>query len=151
LIIGTRIAVASFMTAAALVLWVGGVKLMGSIGLDAWRRVGERWQALVTLVVLALPVLVAPALARAAMSAIQPNVAFLTRPAIIWFGCSLAIVCVALIALLLIGLDEGIAARIAVAAVFVAALVSAFAGLPRDPVARSGAPQNNKMQQTRHG
>ena len=144
--IATRIVLASLMTAAAFVLWVGGIKLMGSVGLDAWRRVGERWQALVALMIMALPVLVAPALARATMSVFQPHVAFLTRPAIIWFGCSLFILGVALSALLMLGVDEGVAASVGLVAVFVAALASTFAGLPRDPVIRSDAPQNNKMQ-----
>jgi hypothetical protein len=138
------------MTGVTGIIWIGGIKLMGAIGLDAWRRVGERSQALVTLLIMVIPVIVAPLLAQVLVNAVY-EVSFSVVRAAFAFGVSLLVLWGVVSGLLLIGLGEGLVAKAAVIGVFAAALLSTLAADTSEPFARIGAPQNNKMQQTSHG
>jgi hypothetical protein len=105
-------------------VWVGGIKLQWRLGLRDLR------QMIVMLVLLPLPALIAPPFARVVAAALLPDAALLSSRAGLWFGVALLLIWACVGALLMLGVDEGLGAKLALAALFLGAFVSTYAQSP---------------------
>ena len=120
----TRLAIMCAIMAITFAIWIGGLKLRWSLGLR------DSGQVISLLLVLGLPALVAPPLARAAVSAVFPDAATLSSVACLWYAVALLAIWGGIGGLLILDVEEGRVAKLTLVALFVGAFACTYAAKP---------------------